>query len=97
MISATPTLMPPQRPRFEDAPYPETPDETSVNLRAYFDAFSDERLAEYSPSWTDGEVIAWDGNFRNDGALMLVCCDRDVDIREYRQVIEQARRFRGMD
>jgi hypothetical protein len=89
--------MPPETPRFEDAPYPVTPDETSVNLRAYFDAFSDERLAEYSPFWTDGEVIAWDGNFRNDGALMLVCCDRDVDIREYRQVIEQTRCFRGMD
>jgi hypothetical protein len=27
---------------------------------------------------------------------MMVCCDRDVDISEYRQVIEQARRFRGV-
>lgn len=85
-----------ERPRFEEAPYSETPDETSVNLRAYFDAFSDERLAEYSPSWTGEQVIAWDGNFRNDGVLMLVCCDRDVEIREYRQVIEQARRFRRL-
>ena len=85
-----------ERPRFEEAPYAEPPDETSVNLRAYFDALSDERLAEYSPDWSDAEVIAWDGNFRNDGALMVVCCDRDVDIREYRQVIEQARRFRRL-
>lgn len=88
--------MPAERPRFEEAPYSETPDETSVNLRAYFDAMSDERLAQYSPVWSDEEVIAWDGNFRNDGALMMVCCDRDVDIGEYRQVIEQARRFRRL-
>jgi hypothetical protein len=88
--------MPEQRPRFEEAPYPETPDETSVNLRAYFDGFSDQRLAQYSPAWSDDEVMKWDGNFRNDGALMMVCCDRDVDISEYRQVIEQARRFRGV-
>lgn len=88
--------MPPERLRFEEAPYPETPDETSVNLRAYFDAFSDQRLAQYSPDWSDDEVKQWDGNFRNDGALMMVCCDRDVDIREYREVIEQARRFRRL-
>jgi len=88
--------MPTERPRFEEAPYPETPDETTVNLRAYFDTFSGERLAEYSPGWSDNEVIAWDGNFRNDGVLMMVCCDRDVEIGEYRQVIEQARRFHGV-
>ena len=85
-----------ERPRFEEAAYSDPPDETSVNLRAYFDAFSDERLAQYSSGWSDDEVMAWDGNFRNDGALMMVCCDRDVDIREYRQVIEQARRFRRL-
>lgn len=85
-----------ERPRFEEAPYPEAPDETTVNLRAYFETFSDERLAQYSPDWSDDQVMAWDGNFRNDGALMMVCCDRDVDVDEYRQVIEQARRFRRL-
>jgi len=88
--------MPAERPRFEEAPYRETPDETSVNLRAYFDGFSDGGLAEYTPGWSDGEVIVWDDNFRKNGVLILVCCDRDVDIREYREVIEQAPRFLGI-
>jgi hypothetical protein len=81
---------------FELAPYAEPPDETSVNLRAYFDRFSDEELQEYSLDWTDQQVIEWDGNFRADGALMLVCCDRDVQIAEYRQVLEECRRFRDL-
>jgi hypothetical protein len=82
---------------FEDAPYLEPPDETTVNLRAYFDRMSDEKLREYSPRWTDKQLIDWDGNFRSDGALMLVCCDRDVRTDEYRQVLEECRRFRGLD
>ncbi len=81
---------------FEQAPYAETPDETTVNLRAYFDRMSDEKLREYSADWADQQVIEWDGNFRSDRALMLVCCDRDVEIDEYRTVLEQCRRFRGI-
>lgn len=81
---------------FEEAPYSEPPDETTVSLRAYFDRLSDEKLRAYSPHWSDQQVIDWDGNFRSDGALMLVCCDRDVRIEEYRQVIEACRRFRGL-
>jgi hypothetical protein len=38
--------------------------------------------------------MEWDGNFRSDGALMLVCCERDVDVVEYRRVLEQLRQFR---
>jgi hypothetical protein len=82
---------------FEDAPYAEPPDETSVSLRAYLDRMSDEKLREYSPGWSDERLIEWDGNFRSDGALMLVCCDRDVRIGEYRQVLEECRRFRGLE
>jgi hypothetical protein len=82
---------------FEDAPYAEAPDETTVSLRAYFDRMSDEKMRAYSPGWSDRQLIDWDGNFRSDGALMLVCCDRGVGIGEYRRVLEECRRFRGMD
>lgn len=81
---------------FEEAPYGEPPDETTVSLRAYFDRMSDDKLRTYSPCFSDEQLIDWDGNFRSDGALMLVCCDRDVRIAEYRRVLEDYRRFRGL-
>ena len=64
-------------------------DETDVNLRAYLDGLSAEHLAKYNPDWTDEEVVEWDSNFRSDGALMLVCCERDVEIKEFREVLEE--------
>ena len=64
-------------------------DETDVNLRAYLESLSGEHLAKYNPDWTDEEVVEWDGNFRSDGALMLVCCERDVEIEEFREVLEE--------
>jgi len=64
-------------------------DETDVALRAYLAGLSDAHLAEYDPAWTDEHVVAWDGNFRSDGALMLVCCERDVDVQEFREVLER--------
>ncbi len=72
------------------------PDETDISLRAYFTRMSDDRLREYDPSWPDDRLTAWDGNFRSDGALMLVCCERDVEIEEYRAVIEEQIRRRGL-
>ena len=79
---------------FEHYP-PDMPmDETDVNLRGYLDKFSDEKLAEYDPSWTDEQVLEWEENFRNDGGLMLVCCERDVDMQEYREVLELLIEFR---
>ena len=69
-------------------------DETDVSLRAYLSRLPAERLAEYDPSWSDERVLEWDGNFRCDGGLMLVCCERDVDVQEFRQVLEQFLRFR---
>jgi hypothetical protein len=70
-------------------------DETDVNLRSYFSRMSDEKLAEYVPTWTDDQVIAWDEeNFRDDGTLFLVCSERDVDIEEYRRVLVEHIRFR---
>jgi hypothetical protein len=79
---------------FEQEPWPENPDETDVNLRAYFDRMPDEKMQQYSPAWTDEQVIDWDGNFRNDGALMIACCERDVEVAEYRRVLEQAIAYR---
>ena len=64
-------------------------DETDVNLRAYLESLSAEHLAKYNSEWSDEEVKEWDGNFRSDGALMLVCCERDVEIEEYRRVLEE--------
>ncbi len=72
---------------FEQEPYPDGSDETDVNLRAYFDRMPDEKLRQYNPAWSDEEIVDWDGNFRSDGNLMLICTERDVDIEEYRRVI----------
>ena len=72
------------------------PDEIDISLRAYFLRMSDERLREYQVDWSDEQVIEWDGNFRSDGALMLVCCERDVEIDEYRRVLEEQIARRGL-
>ena len=70
-----------------DEPLPR--DETDENLHAYLDALSPEHLAEYNPNWSDEEVKEWDSNFRSDGALMLVCCERDVAVEEFRKAVEE--------
>ena len=80
---------------FEQDPTAEPLDETDVNLRAYFDRMDDTRMQQYSSAWTDDEVVAWDGNFRDDGELMLFCCEREVEIDEYRQVLEQCIAYRN--
>lgn len=69
-------------------------DETDVNLRAYLSRLSKEHLARYDPAWTDAQVVEWDGNFRSDGNLMLVCCERDVEAAEFRRVLEEHLRYR---
>lgn len=73
---------------YESVPADGPFDETDVSLRAYFAQLDPDRLAEYDPAWSDKQVMEWDGNFRSDGALMLVCCERDVEIEEYRRVLE---------
>ena len=80
---------------FEHEPRAEPGDETRVNLRAYFDRVPDEKMLEYSPDWSDEKVVEWDGNFRDDGCLMVMCCERDVDIQEYRQVLEECLAYRA--
>ncbi|HYL11179.1 MAG TPA: hypothetical protein VEU31_10610 [Candidatus Acidoferrales bacterium] len=80
---------------FEQEPFvDEAPDETSINLRAYFDRMPDEKMRRYSPQWTDEQVIAWCGDFKDDGTLMIACCERDVDVAEFRRVLEQAMAYR---
>jgi hypothetical protein len=64
-------------------------DETDVALRAYLASRSEDHLRACNPAWTDDELMTWDGNFRSDGALMLVCCERDVDATEFREVLER--------
>lgn len=81
---------------YEHIPAGKRMDETDVSLRAYLTNLSDEHLRQYDPKWTDDEVIAWDDNFRSDGALMLVCCERDVDITEFREVLEDHLKARGI-
>lgn len=63
-------------------------DETDINLRGYIATIPAEKLAAYDPAWTDEQLMQWDANFREDGDLMLVCCERDVDVAEYRGVLE---------
>ena len=79
---------------FEQEPRTEALDETGVNLRAYFDRLDDAKIQQYQPTWTGEQVIEWDGNFRDDGTLFILCCERDVDIDEYRSVLEQAIAYR---
>ena len=69
-------------------------DETDRSLRAYVAGLPEDRLAAYDPSWSDEQVRLWDGNFRDDGELMLVCCERDVEPPEFRQVVEEFLAFR---
>jgi hypothetical protein len=73
----------------------EASDETGVNLRACFDRIPDEKMRQYSPSWNDEQVIEWDGNFRDDGALFLICSERDVEIGEYRKVLEECIQYQN--
>ena len=81
---------------FEQEPFSgEEPDETSYNLRAYFDRMPDGKIRQYSPHWTDDELMVWDDNFTTEGTLMMACCERDVEIDEYRRVLEQAIAYRN--
>ncbi|MBX7166078.1 MAG: hypothetical protein K1X74_06985 [Pirellulales bacterium] len=71
-------------------------DETDINLRAYFSRMTDDRLLSYDPAWSDEQLMAWDDNFTNEGTLLLVCSERDVEVDEYRRVLEEHIGFRGL-
>src|SRR5262249_435377 len=83
-------------PDFEHWPGDQPLDETDVSLRAYVSRLADEHLAKYDPTWTDEQVREWDGNFRSDGALMLVCCERDVEVQEFRRMVEAYLSYRKL-
>ncbi|HYV06922.1 MAG TPA: hypothetical protein VFB82_20165 [Blastocatellia bacterium] len=80
---------------FEQAMSDERTDETGVNLRAYFDRMPDEKILQYTSSMTDEQVVEWDGNFCEDGSLLLPCSERDVDVEEYRRVLDQCIAYRN--
>ena len=79
---------------FEQDPSDEGMDETSYNLRAYFDRMADDKLRQYSRAWSDQQLTEWDGNFKSEGDLLLPCSERDVDVAEYRRVLEQCISYR---
>lgn len=79
---------------FEQEPSDEPMDETSVNLRAYFDRMPDEKMRQYSPSMSGEQLMEWDENFKNDGDFMTFCSERDVDVAEYREVLAECIRYR---
>ena len=79
---------------FENLPADRPSDETDIGLRAYITRTDDGKLAGDEPSWSDKEVLDWDGNFKDDGTLMLVCCERDVEVPEFRQVLEEWVQYR---
>lgn len=75
---------------------PDRFDETDINLRSYFCDQPDDKLAEYDPSWTDEQVLEWEENFRDDNTLMIVCCEREVEVDEYRAVLEEHLKHRPL-
>ena len=45
---------------FERLPGDQPSDETDLSLRAYLAGLCAEHLAQYDPSWSDEQVLAWD-------------------------------------
>ena len=60
---------------FEGEPPFEARTEAGINLCAYFDAMPDAKLKTWNPGFTDEQLMAWDGNFKSDGDLLLPCCE----------------------
>jgi hypothetical protein len=88
MTSTDPVL------EFEQLPGNQPRDETDYSLRGYVARIPDDKLERYDRDWRDQQVMEWDGNFRSDGALMLVCCERDIDAQEFRAVVEEFLEYR---
>lgn len=80
---------------FEQDPANARGDETTVNLRSYFDRMDDAKMQQYSSDWTNEQVIEWDGNFRDDGEFMMFCSEREVEIDEYRAELENCIAYRN--
>ena len=80
---------------FEQAHSDKPLDETGINLRAYFDRMDDGKMQQYSPGWSDEQLMEWDDNFKDDGTVMLGCSERDIDVEEYRRALEQSIAYRN--
>ena len=80
---------------FEQEPVDEYNDETSYNLRAYFDRMDDAKLLQYRPEWTDEQMMEWCGDFTEDGNLLIACSERDIDAAEFRRVLAQCLEYRA--
>ena len=70
-------------------------DETDCALRAYIASMDDDKVKTYRRAWDDATLITWCGDFRSDGCLMLVCCEREIDVGDFRRVLEEYILFRG--
>src|SRR5690349_2950712 len=79
---------------FEQEPSDRPDDETAINLRAYFDRMPDDKMRQYRSEWPDEQVVEWDGNFTDEGNLLLPCSERDVEIDEYRRVLAECIKYR---
>jgi hypothetical protein len=80
---------------FEQEPWTEEHDETSINLRAYMDRIADEKILQYDPNWTDEQLMEWDGNFTSEGELLIACSEREIEPDEFRRVLHQAIEYRN--
>ena len=40
-------------------------------------------------------MLEWDEDFNSEGALLLACSEREVDVHEFRRVLHQAIEYRN--
>ncbi len=80
---------------FEGEPPFEERTEAGINLCAYFDAMPDAKLKTWNPDFTDEQLMAWDGNFKSDGDMLLPCCEsEEVDAEMYRRYVAECIAYR---
>lgn len=80
---------------FEGEPPFEPRTEAGINLAAYFDGMPDAKLRAFDPGMSDEALMAWDGNFKSDGDMLLPCTEsEDVDVEMYRRYIAECIRYR---
>ncbi|RYG37039.1 MAG: hypothetical protein EON93_04245 [Burkholderiales bacterium] len=80
---------------FESEPPFEERTEAGINLCAYFDGMADTKLKTWNASFTDEELVEWDGNFKDDGAMLLPCTEsEEVEPDMYRRYITECIRYR---
>ncbi len=80
---------------FESEPPFEPRTEAGINLCAYFDGMPDAKLKTFDPTMSDEALMAWDGNFKSDGDMLLPCTEsEEVDVEMYRRYIAQCIRYR---